>query len=107
MLLITFELTLNVIYLKSTQYQWLIKCNTFCIRVLNIQFVKLTNKAKYNFLIIFWILRYVNSLENFEGESNNDSDYKSLMLVINGIILKLIIVLQLAYIIKNLSGLMK
>ncbi len=49
----------------------------------------------------------MNSLENFEGGSNNDSDYKSLMLVINGIILKLIIVLQLAYIIKNLSGLMK
>ncbi len=26
--------------------------------------------------MIFGILRYVNSLENFEGGSNNDSDYK-------------------------------
>jgi hypothetical protein len=44
MLLIILEITLNVYIQKSTQYQGLIKCNTICIKVLNIKFVKPTNK---------------------------------------------------------------
>ena len=39
MLIINFELTLNVIYIEKTLYQGLIKCNAFCLKVSNIKFV--------------------------------------------------------------------